>query len=80
VGADGQVWGLAPDAVFAVDPATETVRRVADLPEPFTAGFAAGGDSLYYASGPKVYRFRYRQAEAYALPRRSLVPTEVPTR
>jgi outer membrane protein assembly factor BamB len=59
-GADGQLWGLAPDAVFAVDPATETVRRVADLPEPFTAGFAAGGDSLYYASGPKVYRFRYR--------------------
>lgn len=57
VGVDGQIWGLAREGIFAIDPRTHAVKLIAKAPEPITAGFAMLGDSLYYASGPKIYRY-----------------------
>ncbi len=52
------MWGVTREHVFAVDPDTIAATPVAALPEPCTAGFALDGAALYYASGPRVYRFR----------------------
>ncbi|HXH09122.1 MAG TPA: hypothetical protein VNP04_05055 [Alphaproteobacteria bacterium] len=57
LGVDGQIWGLAKEGIFAIDPLTHAVNLIAKPPEPITAGFAMLADSLYYASGPKIYRY-----------------------
>ena len=57
VGPDGLLWGLASEGIFTVDPVTDTVKIMARPPAPISAGFAMGGMNLYFASGPKTYRY-----------------------
>jgi hypothetical protein len=57
IGPDGRIWGLASSGIFAIDPKTRRAELVATAPEPVTAGFALEGRSIYYISGPGVYRY-----------------------
>ena len=56
VGPDGAVWGLATEGIFRFDPKSRSVElRVKTA---VTAGFALLNGSLYYSSGPTVFRYR----------------------
>ncbi|HEU4682875.1 MAG TPA: hypothetical protein VFS39_00045 [Nitrospira sp.] len=54
----GSIWGLSGEGIFTIDPASQSVRLIAKAPEPVTAGFALQWPFLYYASGPRIYRYR----------------------
>ncbi|HZY62647.1 MAG TPA: hypothetical protein VFE38_08980 [Edaphobacter sp.] len=56
-GPDGAVWGLAKDGIFRFDPKTRHLELKAKTPEAVTAGFALFNNSIYYASGPAIYRY-----------------------
>jgi len=57
VAPDGRVWGLADRGIFAIDPESDSVQLVTELPERITAGFACDGHHLYFACGPAIYRY-----------------------
>jgi hypothetical protein len=60
IGQDKQIWGLASEGIFTINPKNNAIKLVAKAPEKITAGFALQGNNLYYASGSKIY--------SYALP------------
>jgi len=57
LGPSGRIWGLAEEGIFTFDPTRRTVRLVAEAPRQVTAGFALQGRSIFFASGPTVYRY-----------------------
>ncbi|MBL0059756.1 MAG: fibronectin type III domain-containing protein [Elusimicrobia bacterium] len=64
---DGNVWGLAESGIFKVDPQVDpahptinpvtVVLSTTALGMPLTAGFAAKGNDLYFASLTKLFKF-----------------------
>jgi hypothetical protein len=56
-GQDRQIWGLAHEGIFTINPQNNTIKLVDKAPEKITAGFALQGNNLYYASGSKVYSY-----------------------
>lgn len=64
LGREGWVWGLSADGIFAIDPVRDSATLIARAPEPITAGFAAQWPYLYYASGPRIYRYTVPSAAA----------------
>ncbi len=68
---DGMIYGLGNDAVFAIDPASETVKIIArhpsvrGVPGAMAGGMMVADDgSIYYGSGSKLYRMRKLQSGA----------------
>lgn len=59
LGSDGLIRGLATEGIYEINPNLRTARLVARSPEKITAGIAAEGDNLYFASGSKIYRFSF---------------------
>jgi hypothetical protein len=57
LGNDGRIWGLAPSGIFAVNPATNEITRVAETPKPMTAGFVLDGGTMYMAAGAELWRW-----------------------
>ena len=51
--------GPRGEGIFALDLATKRARIVARPPAPITAGGAADDRALYFASGPRIYRFPF---------------------
>jgi hypothetical protein len=64
---DGCLWALSRDGIVMIDPAAQSARVRARPPEPITAGFAAQWPHLYYASGPRIYRYTL-PTDAYCAP------------
>lgn len=58
LGPDHAVWGLVQDGIFRFDPASRRLQFMEKTPAPVTAGFDLHQGSIYYASGPSVYRYR----------------------
>jgi outer membrane protein assembly factor BamB len=63
LGPDGLIWGLSADNIFVLDPASNSTHVIAKPPEPITAGFAVQWPYLYYASGPRIYRYTLPEGE-----------------
>jgi streptogramin lyase len=63
IGPDKQIWGITGEGIFTIDPDTYAAKRVAAAPERITAGFVLNGRNLYFASGPKVYRYTLPQGQ-----------------
>jgi hypothetical protein len=57
MGPDGRIWGLAGQGIFAIDTRTNEAELVAAAPEKITGGFALRNQSIYFISGPAVYRY-----------------------
>jgi hypothetical protein len=58
LGPEGWIWGLSTEGIFVIDPASKSAHLIAKPPEPITAGFAAQWPYLFYASGPRIYRYK----------------------
>lgn len=56
-GADGRLYGLAREAVFAIDPKTDEVSVLGIPPVPITAGMAVAGQIIYFGSGANLWQF-----------------------
>jgi len=57
LGPDGCLWALSKEGIVMINPETHSARLVATAPEWISAGFAAQWPYLYYASGPRIYRY-----------------------
>jgi hypothetical protein len=57
LGPDGRLYGLAEEAIFAIDPKNDQVSLLARPPAPITAGMAILGRKIYFGSGANLYEF-----------------------
>ncbi len=57
LGADGRLYGLAREAVFAIDPRNDEVSLLTKPPVPITAGMAILGQKIYFGSGAHLWEF-----------------------
>jgi hypothetical protein len=57
LGPDGRLYGLAEEAIFAIDPKNGQVSLLARPPAPITAGMAILGRKIYFGSGANLYEF-----------------------
>ena len=58
MGADGKIWGLAPAAIFAIDPKDNDIFLVASSPTHITGGFEMLGNRIYFTSGAEVWSWK----------------------
>ncbi len=58
VARDGNIWGLAREGVFRIDPRTHEIALAGRAPKPITAGFDLRDDAIYFASEATLYRYR----------------------
>jgi hypothetical protein len=56
--AGGTIWGLASTGIFKIETGTNQVSMVASSPKRITAGFVKHGKSIYFASGPEIWRWK----------------------
>ncbi len=54
---DGLLYGLCSEGVYTVHPQTCAVQLVARTPVPISCGFALTDTSLYFGSGPHLWRY-----------------------
>jgi hypothetical protein len=59
VGKGGLIWGLTTSAIFTLDPKTCEYRLVAPSPKPITAGLVLTEEAVYFASGARLWRYRF---------------------
>jgi len=55
---DGRIWGLASEGVFAIEPDSLDATLVLKPAKKITAGFAIRGDTILFATGSEIYRYR----------------------
>jgi streptogramin lyase len=57
LGPDGRLYGLAKEAIFAVDPKDDQVSLVAKPSVPISSGMAMLGRKIYFGSGANLWEF-----------------------
>lgn len=57
VGSDRRLYGLAREAIFAVDPKDDQISLLAKPPVPITSGMAMLGQKIYFGSGANLWEF-----------------------
>jgi streptogramin lyase len=57
LGPDERLYGLAKEAVFAIDPKNDQVSLLGKPPVPIDSGMAMLGQRIYYGSGANLWEF-----------------------
>jgi len=53
----GNVWGLAKEGIFMINPSTSKIELVAHPPAEITGGFAMRNGKIYFIAGSSVYSY-----------------------
>ena len=61
--AAGRLIGLTSKGVYVLDVEREEIVQTARAPERVNCGFALVGDSVYFASGPTLWRYHLPRTE-----------------
>jgi outer membrane protein assembly factor BamB len=57
LGPDDKIYGLAEEALFTIDPATDQVSLLAKPPEPIDSGMTIVGGKIYYGAGANLWEY-----------------------
>jgi hypothetical protein len=64
LGPDARFYGLAREAIFAIDPKDDQVSPLGRPPDPIDSGMAMQDRKIYYGSGANLWEFQIPPAES----------------